>query len=398
MNEPVVTKSIGSRVRAGVATWVAVLVVLRLFVLQPERCESPTVGEVEASAAAAVNWLVRNQNRDGTWLYRYNVETNRDLGGYNLSRHSGVTLSLYQAAAAGIPGAWESAERGSRYLAGRLIPANGGRAVDEQGSEVAIGPSALWALALGERRLATDDDAYDEVLRDLGRFLEGQIEENGAVSERWDRHRDRLVPGAYSPFFTGEAYFALSRLERLFPDEPWESAADRVGRYLAVERDAAEDRFPAVSDHWAAYGLAETALWRALTADEADYAHRLGGIFGPQIRYASQRTESWFTHRTRGRRTLGAGLGTLGEGTTSLWMLGGVEPAAADLRVAAGERSVCVAAMLIERQIDATEARAFDDARRAAGTWVQFGITQMDDQQHALSALLRATPILEAAL
>jgi len=79
-------------------------------------------------------------------------------------------------------------------------------------------------------------------------------------------------------------------------------------------------------------------------------------------------------------------------------MLGGVERAAADLRVAAGERSVCVAAMLIERQIDPTEARAFDDARRAAGTWVQFGITQMDDQQHALSALLRAMPILEAAL
>ncbi|MBT8216650.1 MAG: AGE family epimerase/isomerase [Acidimicrobiia bacterium] len=398
MNEPVTSLSVGSRVRAGVATWVVVLVALRLLVLQPERCDPPTVAEVEESAVAAVNWFVRNQNLDGTWLYRYNVETNMDLGGYNLSRHSGVTLSLYQAAAAGIPGAWESAERGSRYLAGLLVAANDGRAVNEQGSEVAIGPSALWALALGERRLTTGDPAYDDVLRDLGRFLEGQIEENGAVSERWDRSADRLVPGAYSPFFTGEAYFALARLERLFPDERWEGAADRVGRYLAVERDEAEDRFPAVSDHWAAYGLAETARWRALTAAEADYAGRLGGIFGPQIRYASQRTESWFTHRTRGRRTLGAGLGTLGEGTTSLWVLAGIEPAAGDLRAAAGERSACVAAMLIERQIDPTEARAYEDARRSAGSWVQFGVTQMDDQQHALSALLRTLPILEAAL
>ena len=65
-------------------------------------------------------------------------------------------------------------------------------------------------------------------------------------------------------------------------------------------------------------------MWRGLTKDEIEYADTLAGIFGPQVRYASQRTESWFTHRTRGRQTLGAGLGTLGEGTTSLWVLAGL--------------------------------------------------------------------------
>jgi hypothetical protein len=345
-----------------------------------------------------VNWFVLNQGLEGRWLYRYDAARDLDLGGYNLSRHAGVTLSLYQAAAAGIPGAFESADRGSRYLADLLIPAGGGRAVDVRVDEVPIGPSALWVLALGERRLLTGEDLYDDTLRDLGRFLESQIEPNGAVSERWDRNDDRLVAGAYSPFFTGEAYFALARLERLFPGEGWGAAADRVGAYLAVERDDAEDRFPAVSDHWAAYGLAETAMWRPITSEEADYAHTLAGIFGPQIRYASQRTESWFTHRTRGRQTLGAGLGTLGEGSTSLWVLSGLEEAVADLRPAAAERSRCVAAMLIERQIDPSEAEgAFADQHRVVGAWFQFDVTQMDDQQHGLSALLRALPILEEA-
>jgi len=379
----------------GVITWVAVLVALRLLVLQPERCGDATEAEVTAAAASTVNWLIRNQGPEGTWLYRYEAETDDDLGGYNLSRHAGVTFSLYQAAAADIHGAQEAAERGSRYLAKRLVSAGNGMAVDVTAAEVPIGPSALWVLALGERRLLTGDDAYDDTLRALGRFLEGQIEPSGAVSERWDRSEDKLVAGAYSPFFTGEAYFALARLERLFPEEDWDTPADRIGHYLAVERDEVEDRFPAVSDHWAAYGLAETAHWRDLTAPEADYADTLAGIFGPQIRYESQRTESWYTHRTRGRQTLGAGLGTLGEGATSLWALAGLDPQASDLHEAAAERSHCVAGLLIERQVGPAGAQQFDDPGRVAGAWFQFGVTQMDDQQHALSALLRTLPILD---
>ena len=393
MNE---SNTIARRVRAGVFAWLAVLVLLRLLVLQPERCGDPTRADVEAAATHAVNWFVRNQSLEGRWLYRYDSERNLNLGGYNLSRHAGVTLSLYQAAAEGIPGAFESADRGSRYLTDLLIPAGGGEAVDVRVDQVPIGPSALWVLALGERRLLTNDDQYDATLRALGRFLTSQVEPSGAVSERWDRATDRLVTGAYSPFFTGEAYFALARLERLFPGEGWAKAADRVGHYLAADRDRVEDRFPAVSDHWAAYGLAETAMWRSLSDDEIAYAETLAGIFGPQVRYASQRTESWFTHRTRGRQTLGAGLGTLGEGTTSLWVLSGLEDRAAHLRPAAAERSRCVSAMAIERQIDPSEAAGeFADQRRVVGAWFQFGVTQMDDQQHALSALLRTLPILE---
>ncbi|MGI9608895.1 MAG: hypothetical protein ACR2NL_01235, partial [Acidimicrobiia bacterium] len=258
--------------------------------------------------------------------------------------------------------------------------------------------SALGAIALGERRLITGDNRHDDVLRSLGRFLQSQIEPNGAVAERWNAVADRPVAGIYSPFFTGEAYFALSRLEHLFPGEGWGESADAIGLYLATERDEVEDWFPAVSDHWAAYGLAETAQWRTLTDAEMAYVETLGGIFGPQIRCASQRTESWFTHRTRGRQTLGAGLGTLGEGTTSLWLVTEAESRAAWLADAAAERSLCVAGLLVERQIDDVEAKAFDDPSLVEGAWFQFGVTQMDDQQHPLSALLRTLPILEGAI
>jgi len=378
-----------------VVVWVAVLVGLRLFILQPERCGEVGPTEVRAAATAAVNWLIRNQEPDGQWLYRYDAVNDRDLGGYNVARHAGVAFSLYGAAAADIPAALKFADRGSEWLRDRLVSAGGGVAVDDFGATVAIGGSALWALALGERRLLTEEDVYDEELRGLGRFLVSQIEPNGAVAERWDPIEDQPVFGAYSPFFTGEAYFALARLERLFPGEGWGDAADRIGHYLATERDDAEDWFPAVSDHWGAYGLAETAHWRELTAAELAHAETLGGIFGPQVRYASQRTESWFTHVTRGRQTLGAGLGTLGEGTTSLWLAAQLDPGLAHLEADAAERSRCVAGLLVERQVEVIESFDFATPSRTAGAWFQFGVTQMDDQQHPLSALLRTLPILE---
>ena len=65
--------------------------------------------------------------------------------------------------------------------------------------------------------------------------------------------------GEYSKYYTGEAYWALARLERVFPDEGFGAVADRIGAYLATTRDEAEDYWPPIADHWAGYGLADTA-------------------------------------------------------------------------------------------------------------------------------------------
>jgi hypothetical protein len=50
--------------------------------------------------------------------------------------------------------------------------------------------------------------------------------------------------------------------------------------------------------------------------------------------------------------------------------------------------------MLRDRQIDTAEAAAAPDRRRAEGAWFTDGVTRMDDQQHALSALLLVSLIL----
>lgn len=391
-------KSLRSRVVTGAATWVVVLMVLRLVVLQPERCGPVTTAELRTAVEAAVDWLARNQLPDGSWLYRYDADVAEDLGGYNSSRHAGVTFSLYQAAAAGFPEALPVAERGTAWLLERVSPTDTGVLIDERGAAtVPLGPSALFLAALGERRDLLDDHQYDETMAGLGRFLEGQVDATGFVSARWDRSTRAAVPDAIDVFFTGETYFSLARLARLFPGEGWESSTDLVADYIINERDEAEDIYPPVSDHWGAYAIAETAERRDLTPDEVGYAARMADIFGPQIRWESQRTESWFTRFTRGRRALPAGVGTLGEGTAALWRAGAAGATLEDAQEVIAERVSCVGAMLVERQVTPEEAALLAEPGRVEGAWFQFGVTQMDDQQHALSALLGALVVAEDA-
>ncbi len=377
-------------------SWVLVFAGARYVVAQPEHCTVPTTDEVTGAVAEATDWFVRNQNDDGTWLYRYDRDADEDLGDYNIVRHSGVTMSLYQAATIGTEGALETADRGAEWALANLVDTDPGRAF-ATGTRVEAGASGLLLAGLVERREVTGDDIYDDEMADLAAFLVGQVEPSGAVLAAYDPATGAPVPGEYSYYFTGESAWALARMAQTFPDGAYADPVRSVAHYLATERDVAEELFPPIADHWAAYTLDQVNAWTAgerLTDDELAYADRLAKLFGAQVRYESQRTNSNWSYVTRGRQTLAAGLGTLGEGLTSLWNIAQTEPRLADEADEITERALCVSSLLIDRQASTEVAERYADPNRVEGAWFQFGITQMDDQQHAMSALLRSLPII----
>src|SRR5690606_6957875 len=98
----------------------------------------------------------------------------------------------------------------------------------------------------------------------------------------------------------------------------------------------------------------------------------------------------------RGRRTLGAGLGTLGEQLTGLWQVAVADERLGHLAEPIAERALCVAGMAADRQVAEAEAVRWSDPDRVRGAGFQFDVTQLDDQQHALSAVLLVLPILDA--
>jgi small neutral amino acid transporter SnatA (MarC family) len=385
--------------RAGLSL-ALLLAVAFVVVAPPEHCPSVTAGELRSSSQAAVDWFVRNQEADGSWLYLYNAEDNSIPSEYNEVRHAGVTMGLYQAAAAGLPGALGSADRGTEWALDRLLERDGWAALTFDGRTV-TGATALLVAGLAIRREATDTPRYDDELRRLGRFLLAQTQPSGAVLAEYDSASGGPVPGEYSKYYTGEAYWALGRLHRAFPEEGWGKAADRIGSYLATARDEVEDYWPPIPDHWAAYGQAETVRFPErrrppLSDDELDYARRQAELFGFQARWLGQLFGPWGRLVRGSYEPRGGWFGVVGEALTGWWMTAQADPRLADLREAVADRATCTAGLALSEQSDGEDAANATRPERVQGAWFVDGETRMDDQQHALAGLLRTIPIVEA--
>jgi len=360
--------------------WVGGLAVVAAAA-HPEGCPGVTVEEVRASAQAGIDWIAENQDANGRFLYRYDRDEHEVLPGYNYVRHAGTLLALEQADAAGLDRAGDAAERATDFAVDELTELAEGR----WAFTADTGGTGLLVAAMVEHRRATGSEAHDPLLRGLGRFLVGTVTDEGAVVARWDLAADEPVAGSRSPFFTGEVLWALARLHAEFPAEGWDEPARRISAYLATERDDVERRFPPVSDHWGAYGWDEISAWPAeLTDEERAYAERQAGLFGLQVRYESQRRADGIAHLTRGPFALTAGVGTLGEGLGGIHRLAERDPDLDVDRDDVADRLACVAGILVERQTRSEDPRL-------DGAWFRQGITQVDDQQHAISALLAAT-------
>jgi hypothetical protein len=396
-------RGVSRRLLGALASWLVLATVVRVVVALPEHCPAVTREVLVDSAQEAVAWLERNQLEDGQWIYRYDRENDEIVDDYNTVRHAGVVMSLYQAAAFDLDGALEVADAGTAYALDNLLRHDDWAAFEPRSNRVTTGAAALLVAGLVERRLLTDDDRYDDVMRELSRFLLVHVEPSGAVIESWDRRAEEPRFGLYSPFFTGEVYWALALMHLAFPDEGWDEPALRIGHYIATERDEAEGWWPELPDHWAAYGMWVVTMWpdrpdpnRPLPDVQVPYVERQAGMGSIQTRYESQRVDSWPRYLLRGRRTLGAGLGTVSEQLTGLWQVSVADERLGHLSDPIAERALCVAGMVVDRQVTAAEAEEYGSPELARGAWFQFGFTQMDDQQHALSALLLTLPIIDA--
>lgn len=381
----------------GVVAWALVLATVRVVVTQPERCGLPSSDAIDGAIAGATDWAIRTQHADGSWTYRFDVAGGRAYDGYELVRHAGLTMALYQVdLVAHRHAARDAADRASAFARTRTVSANGGVMLVSHGPDAPsdTGASALWLAGLALRRLSTGDGRDDDLLRGLGRFLVGQIEPNGAVAAEWDPTTGAAVAGSRSPFYTGETAWALALMHRALPGEGWDAPTRQVLRYLATDRRDAEDWFPEIPDHWAAHTLEEVTLWpgssgtRRLDPPEVAYARRLGALESMQIRYESQRTGRGWSRLSRGEIAVPAGLGAIAESLAALWHIGVLDEGVGDLRDALAERALCATDLLVSRQIADARAATLPDPDMARGAWERAGDTQIDDQQHALSGLL----------
>jgi len=364
-----------------------VLLGVRLTVAAPEACEDISADTARGAAESAADWIRDNQQDDGSYTYQVD-EDGTDLGDYNVTRHAGVTLSLYQSARAlGDDSYADAADLGLAWAEDRLLERDGWIAVRD-GDIVGLGASALMLAALAERRLLTGSDEYDDLMRGLGDFLVSMQRDNGDFYVYYYVSSGKPDEDAISQYFAGEALWALARLHNALPDEKYRGSAERAAHFIAVERDDTDFvPVPPLNDHWASYGFAEMSDW-PIGDDQADYARDLYGRFHLLIRWEAMKDSGRIGGIVHGPERQAAALGTWVEGQAALTRLSRVDERVEEIEAEALASTRCGAAVLVERQAES-------DAPAVDGAWFTDGVSRMDDQQHAISSLLALAELLD---
>ncbi len=374
--------------------WGGGIVTLRAVVVPGEVCEPVPAAETRAAAIAAADWIERGQRSDGSYLYEYDrASGDPSNAGYNIVRHAGVTMSLYELAAAGEDQYLAPADDGLRWMEGRLRSREDWSAIEDDFGDLRLGANALMLAGLVFRRDATGDTSRDDLMRELGRFLVRLQQPDGSFVDRWRRGDDGPYLELKSKYATGEAFWALALMHNRFPGEGWDEPSRKVADYLSLYRDEVEDfEFPPWADQWAAYGLHEMVDW-PLSDDNITYARSLADRFGFLVRTEAQRNDGPVSEFVHGRKTRAAGMGTWVEGLDSLGVIAREDERMADMEDDIADRIACGTAMLVDRQEPPGKGPP-GEPDAISGGWFTEDITRMDDQQHAISALLEA----EAAL
>jgi len=363
---------------------------LRFAVVPPEDCPAATPDEVHVAAVAAGDWLERNLDTGGRFVYGYHLDTDLVNPAYNIVRHAGAVNSLYQLVADGEDRFLPAADLALGYLLDFVIEHDDWKAIAEHGARAKLGTVGFAVVALAQRRAITGDMSNDDLMRGLGRFILVQQEPSGAILAYWDPRTEAAMPGEYGKFATGEAVWALVVLEDTFPGEGWWEGAEPALRYIADgTREVEEGHRARLPDHWAAYAL-EAAGSDRLDDELVAYAERLAGYFSLRLRLEAQRSGEMPNVLIRGYPGPPSGVGTAAEGMAALYRLAEGDSRLEELRPDMLERMTCNAGTMVHRQVDAVDAAAEPDPGLAEGAWFYRSYTQVDDQQHVISGLLGA--------
>jgi hypothetical protein len=252
---------------------------------------TPLVGEVDRRKTVnaciyAGNYLVANQQSNGRFLWSYDAATDEaSARGYDVAVHAGTCAALYELYGMTRLDQFKvAADRGIEFLVDAVFVDTRRPHVAyvadsrRSPSRVELGPSALAAVALLERRRVTDGDLrYHDLLEKLLAFALFMQEPNGRFRQFYDVEMDRRHdrPGGNARSRDpARAARALAAAAALLGKAEYRDGAERALDYLSRNRDLAldpeEDMIPPADSD---YCLAARELAVALPRERhAEYA------------------------------------------------------------------------------------------------------------------------------
>jgi hypothetical protein len=249
------------------------------------------------AARAGGDYLVRMQRADGSFQYYYDAEHDRfEPRRYNILRHAGAALSLFDLYAATHDIRYlESARRAVRFLTTRVHRARppGSSYVLDYDGKAKLGANGLALFALTRQIELDPKDGNRRSAEGLAKLILALQRKDGSFEMRYKLRADEQVLSE-SLYYPGEAMLGLIRLHRLNHDAALLMAARRGADYL-IERQRSMNSLPADAwlmqalealydiGHEKRYAEHASALAEAMLADQytEDDPEGYAGGFGP---------------------------------------------------------------------------------------------------------------------
>lgn len=201
--------------------------------------EPLTTERILEAAKMAGDYLVRNQKEDGSYVYIYYPEFDKEDPGYGFVRHVGTIYGLFQLyRATGEDRYKEAAIKAFKYAERYFeIPKEAPHTaiLNYKGESAALGSMAIAVLALIEAPEDFLDKHYIELRERFGNALIFMQIEDGRFYSYFSQAVRKEIPKKQARYFPGEAFLALVRLYEVTKDKKWLDAAKKAANYQMAE-------------------------------------------------------------------------------------------------------------------------------------------------------------------
>ena len=230
--------------------------------------------ETEKAIVLAGEYLKNAVKENGSFVYEYYPQTNKENSQYNMLRHAGTIYAMVEIyEMTGDKALLEKINKAVAFLLANLKSTHVKNqevlvGIDE--GNIKLGANALALLALTKYMDVTKTSQYLETVRKLARWIRLTQSPQGRFLIHKQDFATQQVSGFESNYYPGEAIYALTFLYRIDKNDEWLDTAEKAANYLIYVRDGGKSLAQISHDHWLIYGLNE--LYR-LRPDKIYYEH-----------------------------------------------------------------------------------------------------------------------------